>query len=227
MSTWNIAKCKPSSKASWDGPEQEARVAAEILQNNADIVCIQEAPVADWGALAGGYTSFGAKRTHCGFTIIFVRNALAGHALSLAFDGVPAVAATLDGVVFASVHLCPGKGGKNMRNEQMSGLLNSIGPTARVVIAGDMNARQVEDAGFEQLGLVDAWKAAGSDPHNRFTWDSYANEFHDDEYAFTFTSRYDRVYLRGMNCTNFVITANQPQENAYLSDHFGIHVHCT
>ena len=126
-------------------------------------------------------------------------------------------------LLVASVHLAPFKEGARERLAQIRSLVqkaqfqiknkNNFLP---LVIVGDTNMRVTEDKTMEgHLGLLDAWKWAGSNPFTRFTWDTidhqsqqqqqrgrgrphsehaYYNRYYGDGTR-QYNARYDRMYL--------------------------------
>jgi endonuclease/exonuclease/phosphatase family metal-dependent hydrolase len=93
-----------------------------------------------------------------------------------------------------------------------------------MVVAGDMNMREIETHSALELGLEDAWLLSGSHPSAQFTWNSKVNQYLAD--CFGFTCRFDRVFVSpGVQVHGFSLVGDQPVEGQpghYLSDHFGI-----
>jgi hypothetical protein len=112
------------------------------------------------------------------------------------------------------------------------------------VFVGDTNMRDAEDSIMEyEWNLVDAWKAAGSDPLTRYTWDmvdhvesvsaaraGWQNRYYGPKTR-QYVRRYDRLYIQSIRHANVVVrsfgvvVANQPippSNFIFLSDHFGV-----
>jgi hypothetical protein len=90
-----------------------------------------------------------------------------------------------------------------------------------------------EDRYVEGLGFQDAWKGAGMEYSQKFTWDSIDhtkqeggsyNRYHDTSYPFKY--RFDRVYFKqGANemlSVKHIGNKPLPNNKHYLSDHFGM-----
>eukprot|EP00887_Chlorella_sp_A99_P003700 scaffold7.g3700.t1 len=77
----------------------------------------------------------------------------------------------------------------------------------------------------EQLGLTDAWAAAGGSKAAKFTWDSRENLYHGRPESEGYTARYDRIYVRSVaRVTEFKLVAGEvtPGRRDFLSDHYGV-----
>ena len=220
--SWNIAECNPSSESTWDRKENVRRIEQLIAEKDADVLSIQEVPTHDWFQetnLCETYKLVGNVSTHCGFTMILVKSCMQARCLEI--RGAPAIGAIVDGVAYVAMHLAPFKINSEVRLEQMRTILASIPPSVdKMVIVGDTNMRKTENAAFECLGIVDAWREVGEDKNTEYTWDSRINRYHSDGYPFT--SRFDRAYMKGLSCRSFGLIANEKSDGAYLSDHFGI-----
>jgi endonuclease/exonuclease/phosphatase family metal-dependent hydrolase len=219
-----------------------------------------------------GYQCVGTTPSHCGLVGLFIRSAFLQEAQAsftrvwppavtngvdmMAGDRVPAVLAYIAwqstgvALVVSSCHLEPFKEGKKVRAAQLQAIAKAATlkyniPATRMILAGDMNMRQAEDAAVEKLlgqdNWTDAWKQAGSSRQEAYTWDSSINHYHGMD-AFQFHCRFDRVYLYNVKIVqSFQLMANKPmssssstsndpydspnrhgQYNYYLSDHFGI-----
>lgn len=219
--SWNIAMCQPSAQAQWNVDENARRIRERILDANADVIAIQEAPTDTWGdACLPHYNHIGCVKTHCGFTIILVRTSI--HATAFEVNDAPAVGVILNNTSYVSLHLAPSKGNEDIRLAQLESIVRSIS-TPEFVLIGDTNMRKHESASVEALDLDDAWKLLGSSKTTEYTWNSRINHYHTDGYQFT--CRFDRAYVRAVTCTAFSLFANVPEadtDGVYLSDHFGI-----
>jgi len=93
-----------------------------------------------------------------------------------------------------------------------------------MILLGDYNMRQSEDKAIENILGIDAWKAAGSNYRNKFTWDSFSNEYHED--GFAFRARFDRCYAGGdkIHVNRFGLIGNKAVVGTkdFLSDHYGM-----
>eukprot|EP00986_Skeletonema_menzelii_P018964 scaffold27037_cov134-Skeletonema_menzelii.AAC.11 len=95
-----------------------------------------------------------------------------------------------------------------------------------MILLGDYNMRQSEDTSIENILGIDAWKAAGSNYRSKFTWDSFANKYHED--GFSFRARFNRCYVGGENIrvNRFGLIGNKVVEGGstkdFLSDHYGM-----
>jgi endonuclease/exonuclease/phosphatase family metal-dependent hydrolase len=165
----------------------------------------------------------------------------------MAGDTVPAVLACIAlrnngqgedvALVVGSCHLEPFKEGKKVRAAQLQAIAkvatttpttttqvtidrnnnNNVPVTTRMILAGDMNMRQAEDAAVEKLlgkddnNWTDAsWKQAGSSRQQAYTWDSRINHYHGLD-VFQFHCRFDRVYLYNVQSVqSFQLMANKP-----------------
>lgn len=203
----------------------------ELLKGNPDIICLQEA-VNDsdvlYETMFPGYSCIGTAESHCDYVMLFLKDSLVSRATRIHVKA-PAVlvriqfAASMT-VVVGSCHLPPTKAGACARLDHMKEILRHCHSGEKVLIAGDYNMRQDEDAQFEALNLVEAWKQDGSDKDKKFTWNSFANKYHANNF-FGMTGRYDRIYMRGFTVSDFQLCANEPQSHKqghFLSDHFGL-----
>jgi len=206
----------------------------ELLQGNPDVVCIQEALDDDnmmYETLLPGYVCLGKAESHCEFAMLFIKEHMATHA-TIITTNAPAVLARVkfanhQSVVIGSCHLPPLKAGASARLSHMKEILSHCRSQDKVLIAGDYNMRQEEDPSFEALGIVEAWKEAGSDKEQKFTWNGFRNKYYATELGGGKgrTGRYDRMYLRGFTVDDFQMCANEPlsvNPGHFLSDHFGL-----
>ena len=129
----------------------------------------------------------------------------------------------------ASCHFPPSTKNADQRAAQLETLLRHINdkdPEAAVIFAGDMNMRDAETKGALKLGLQDAFILADSSNSSnggKFTWDSTVNQY--AEGAKPFASRYDRVFVRGLEVKGYSLVGDKPvggKRGLYLSDHFGV-----
>ena len=119
------------------------------------------------------------------------------------------------------MHLEPFQQGSLTRQDQLEELLQLASQQTQeevmVILAGDTNMRDEEDRVVEDsLQLVDAWKAAGADPHTRFSWDTTARTIANGNHHQTavwqnlyygsntraYQRRYDRIYYHFNDATN-------------------------
>ena len=215
-----------------------------LLGTNPDIIALQECPSPLWvDTFLVDYqqyyypTSSSIPQTtasHAGYVALWVRKDWAAHvdAVSSAVH-LPAVAARLSftsaqagsrrlEIWIASMHLEPFQQGSFTRQDQLEELLQLASHQTQeeevvVILAGDTNMRDEEDRVVEDsLQLVDAWKAAGADPHTRFSWDTTATRANYGNHHQTavwqnlyygsntraYQRRYDRIYYHHFNATN-------------------------
>jgi endonuclease/exonuclease/phosphatase family metal-dependent hydrolase len=242
--TMNIAQLVPSGKApdSWVANPQLALdyLRQTLLGTNPDIIALQECPSSLWvDTFLVDYQQYyyptssipQTTASHAGYVALWVRKDWAAHvdAVSSAVH-LPAVAARLSftsaaagsrrlEIWIASMHLEPFQQGSFTRKDQLEELLQLASHQTQeevvVILAGDTNMRDEEDRVVEDsLKLVDAWKAAGADPHTRFSWDTtatIANGNHNQTAGGPNLSsgrntganqrRYDRLYSRHFTAT--------------------------
>jgi len=186
---------------SWTTQEVTQAIQHELLQSQPDILALQECPSLDWAASAfeeHGYRVVGHRGAHAGYVALLVLDTLpkeygvvVENLSTTEYRKLPAVVASLHiplsnnsnnndndnnnqstTLFIASVHLAPFRGGNWDRRAQMESLLELARPHA-LIVAGDTNMREEEDSVMEdELGLLDAWKQAGSHPSTKFTWDT-------------------------------------------------------
>ena len=153
---------------------------------------------------------------------------------------LPAVAALLTlpngtSIAVASIHLPHTAEAASLRKNICQSIMQSMQfESTNVILLGDFNMRQKEDAVIESLvggEWIDAWKeVTNSDAESKFTWNGRENKYHGPE-NFQFTARFDRCYARGekFELTHFDLIGNQPvngRKEDYLSDHYGLVVKC-
>lgn len=230
--TMNIAGCVPSQMApdSWTQKDSIEAIRNEIISRNPDIIALQESPGGvEWvGPIFDGYKALGATYTHADQVVLLVKNEI--KAILIPMAGLPVVMAELEfetsrrgRLLVASVHLQPWKTGDGRRKKQMEAIVEAAkSRSLPVVIAGDTNMRQTEDSIMEgDLGLLDVWKLAGSNPSTQFTWDTvdyrstffaglwqyfvgsettevYFNQYYGQDTR-QYTARYDRIYIYNTN----------------------------
>lgn len=231
--TLNVSEFQNSFSAPVGFDQMEA-FSEELLRDNPDIICLQEAPNADdslFEMLFPGYECLGRADSHSAFVMLFVKSSWVAHATLIPIhfgDCSRAVVARVTfadnvSVVIGSCHLKPFNIGADGRLSKMKEILSHCRPHDKLLIAGDYNMRQAEDSVFEALGLLDAWKEAGSDMEKKFTWNSFRNKYRAN--GFANRARYDRIYLRGLAVDDFRMCANVPLSDNpghFLSDHFGL-----
>jgi endonuclease/exonuclease/phosphatase family metal-dependent hydrolase len=240
--SWNIAEAAPSFSASDSiRREREApRLIRECIlggRDRPDIIALQECPYPSFGTetfAEQGYVSVsGATRSHCGYVDLLLKKQLAERSrpISLRSD-LSSVASRIilpnkTVISVSSSHLAPFKTGARQRVIQCQYLVESLRHESdNMIFLGDYNARQSEDSAIENLLGIDAWKAAGSKFRNKFTWDSFANNYHED--GFSFTARFDRCYVGGdkISVNRFGLIGNKPvvggSTKDFLSDHYGM-----
>jgi endonuclease/exonuclease/phosphatase family metal-dependent hydrolase len=144
---------------------------------------------------------------------------------------VPDVLPNKTTVSVSSSHLAPFKHGAGTRLRQCQQLRESLLQESgnNMILLGDYNMRASEDTSIENILGIDAWKAAGSNQRNKFTWDSFANRYHED--GFAFRARFDRCYVGGseniIQVNRFGLIGNKPvvgggSAKDFLSDHYGM-----
>eukprot|EP00804_Cyclotella_cryptica_P003847 CCRYP_015727-RA/>CCRYP_015727-RA protein AED:0.03 eAED:0.03 QI:73/1/1/1/1/1/2/481/286 len=249
--SWNIAMAEPSSMA--PNAIERSREFGRLIREEClgrpssrqtttpDVIALQECPYPSWGVDnfdSCGYASVGNRQSHCGFVDLLLRKELADDCKSIELDeSLPSVACSFTlpnkaRIAVSSSHLAPFKDGFRTRSKQCNMLMNSLTEECvNCILLGDFNMRAAEDKNIEQMcgGWVDAWKSNGAKGSSQFTWNSFANQYHED--GFKFKARFDRCYLKGdtLNLRRFQLIGNRPvrkQDNGgvrdYLSDHFGL-----
>eukprot|EP00977_Amphora_coffeiformis_P017472 scaffold5744_cov159-Amphora_coffeaeformis.AAC.1 len=256
--TMNIAGMEPSESApeTWHMAQQQGTLLREILRSDPDIIALQEVPSA---VLPSGffdhddrtYRQLQSVPSHAGYVTLFVRSEMETRALQLE-KNVPITATILywkgRRLVIASVHLAPFEQGSSRRQTQVETLIQgakaaTADPTDVLIFLGDTNMRSFEDQTMEHdLGLVDAWKQAGSPPDAKFSWDTMPHgegesgwqNLYYGKRTRAYQNRYDRVYIKDLlrapssshvNVPIFEFIANKPvsaSRSHFLSDHFGI-----
>lgn len=217
--SWNITQCgsKSSSESTWDDAENEKRIINYILSKKPELVSLQETPGAAWASEKfKDYTQVFEEQSHCGYSVLLVKTEL-----KLKSDtNIYPTHFELNDVAFVCVHLAPSSHGRESRFEQMCTIAETLNSYEKCVVIGDTNMRAIEDRDVENLGFTDAWKQVGSNYEDKFTWNSRINHYHEN--GFEFTARFDRAYIKGVNCSSFSLIGNEKDNGAYLSDHFGI-----
>ena len=259
--TMNIAGMEPSQSApeSWNYAQQQEAILREVLRSDPDIIALQEAPSA---TLPSGlfdhddktYRQLHSVPSHAGYVTLLVRSEMETSAMKLE-SNVPISATILSWedrrLVIASAHLAPFQQNSAQRQKEVETLIQgatnaaTAGLANALIFLGDTNMRSFEDQTMENdLGLVDAWKKAGSSPETRFSWDTMPHGQGDSAWrnlyyghrTRAYQNRYDRVYikdlLRGSSPSSlhvhvpaFELVANKPVSESryhFLSDHFGI-----
>ena len=253
--SWNISNAHPSYStpdSARRSEESPRLIREECLRPNAnanapssppDIIALQECPYPSFGEEEfgqSGYVSMGTQQSHCGYVDLLVRKELAiGNNArpirTVREHNLPSVAATIvlpneTKIAASSSHLAPFKDGAFQRITQCMTLMDLLNDQAdNCILLGDFNTRAAEDSGIENAcggGWIDAWKETGSKSDAKFSWNSFANMYH--EGGFKFRARFDRSYVRGeaLSVTQFGFIGNNYVEKKgdYLSDHFGLMV---
>ena len=229
--SWNISKTQPSFSA--PNFTQRSRDSPRLIREEClhrtpspDIIALQECPYPSFGDEEfgpSGYVSVGTNPSHFGYVDLLVRKGLTeGNVQPMATvqeSRLPSVAATIElpnetKINVSSSHLAPFKDGAYERYTQCMNLMNLLNwQTDNCILMGDFNMRMAEDEGVENLwdgGWIDAWKETGSNSATKFTWNSYANAYH--EGGFKFRARFDRCYVQGEDLTvkTFGFMGNEP-----------------
>ncbi|KAL4435626.1 hypothetical protein ABPG77_002589 [Micractinium sp. CCAP 211/92] len=209
------------------------------------------APLAE-ALLLAGYEPCGSVESHCGYTQLWAEARLRarqyGDAGPVAIARIPlplpgpgagvADAAGTAGtagaagqepsllhcIFFAGCHLEPFADGAPQRLRQIEAALRAVPPRSRLVLAGDCNMRNFENAGVEALGLADAFQQLGRPQNANFSWNTRVNRYYGEETR-AYTARYDRIYLRGLSAAELRLVADRehtPGRGDFLSDHFGL-----
>ncbi|KAL9180215.1 hypothetical protein ACHAXT_008185 [Thalassiosira profunda] len=238
--SWNVALGRPSavapdfSKRALDAPQL---IRDACLNGAPDVIALQECPSPRFGHAefaSAGYASMGSRPSHCGYCNLLVKEELGSAAPIELPKDLPAVAAAValpngTTVALSSSHMAPFKEGAYERLLQCQSLMGALSEEAdNCILLGDMNMRAAEDTGVENAsggGWIDAWKGAGADPSLKFSWNSFANRYH--EGGFKFKARFERCYLRGeaLEVNRYGFVGDKPVEGRrgdYLSDHFGL-----
>jgi len=181
MVTFNIAGCVPSKSAppSWNAAVTTEAIATEVSGYNPDVLVLQEWPTRNHAKILRTFPShqvLGTAASHAKNVVLLVRKGINARLVSTGPGGV--VLAELSHkdrkILVAGVHLTPFKELSDLRQKEIEVLSNyarSVGLS--LLLAGDTNMRESEDLALEDgRGLSDAWKLAGSDPGNQFTWDT-------------------------------------------------------
>lgn len=244
MATLNVANFQPHNLAP-RGFDPRLAFERELKRQQPDILALQELPQPAHYNCFLGYQCIGSAQSHCGFVGLYIRDGfLTENVQEMArivpradipgamSDELPVVLGSilLDNgkeVAVGSCHLEPYKDSSNIRKAQLNAISKATAHKPSLILGGDMNMRNSEDAAIEKVGgWKDAWKEAGSERREAYTWNSKINRYHGED-GFRFHCRFDRVYARGANVESFSLMANEPMKNNsgdsyYLSDHFGI-----
>ncbi|KAL7534604.1 hypothetical protein ACHAXR_008645 [Thalassiosira sp. AJA248-18] len=243
--SWNISNAQPSFSApdfTQRSEESPRLIREECLRPtpSPDIIALQECPYPSFGEEEfgqSGYVSMGTQQSHCGYVDLLVRKELAARNTqpirTVQEGNLPSVAATIvlpneTKIAASSSHLAPFKDGAYQRIIQCMTLMDLLDEQAdNCILLGDFNTRAAEDKGIENAGgggWIDAWKETGSNSEVKFSWNSFANQYH--EGGFKFRARFDRSYVRGeaLSVRQFGFIGNKCVEKKgdYLSDHFGL-----
>ncbi len=176
----------------------------------------------------------GTTLSHCGYVDLLLKKQLAEQSRPISLDEhLASVACRIvlpnkTTISVSSSHLAPFKDGAGTRLRQCQHLKESLRQESdNMILLGDYNMRQSEDTAIENILGIDAWKAAGSNYRSKFTWDSFANEYHED--GFSFRARFDRCYVGGGNIhvNRFGLIGNKAivgggSKKDFLSDHYGM-----
>lgn len=183
----------------------------------------------------------GTQSSHCGYVDLLLKEELARRSRPIVSrrGNLPSVATTIilpnrTRIAVSSSHLAPFKEGSSTRAMQCETLMKIMTEECdNCILLGDFNMRAFEDKTTENLcggEWIDAWKGCGSNVGVKFTWDSFANRYHNE--GFSFKARFDRCYLRGdaFGLNHFSFMGNRPVKaqdggggaGDYLSDHFGM-----
>ena len=131
-----------------------------------------------------------------------------------------------DPLILCSVHLQSGKSASQLRARQIDRVFRSVAAVDNVVLLGDFNMRDAEDAQIPEH-YVDAWPTLR--PHDRgFTEDTLSNQMLRDSTNKARQVRFDRVLIKGTQWTPTLIellgTApiSDASPEVFPSDHFGL-----
>eukprot|EP00984_Skeletonema_dohrnii_P019519 scaffold9347_cov195-Skeletonema_dohrnii-CCMP3373.AAC.5 len=242
--SWNIAEAAPSFAApcfdtrSRDAPRliRECILGSGRSSRPPDIIALQECPYPSFGTetfVEQGYVSAGGTTlSHCGYVDLLLKKQLAENSRPISLDrNLSSVACRIalpnqTTISVSSSHLAPFKHGAGTRLRQCQNLKESLHQESgnNMILLGDYNMRQSEDKAIENILGIDAWKAAGSNYRNKFTWDSFSNEYHED--GFSFRARFDRCYAGGdkIHVNRFGLIGNKAVVGTkdFLSDHYGM-----
>eukprot|EP00521_Asterionellopsis_glacialis_P008598 CAMPEP_0195285886 /NCGR_PEP_ID=MMETSP0707-20130614/3556_1 /TAXON_ID=33640 /ORGANISM="Asterionellopsis glacialis, Strain CCMP134" /LENGTH=271 /DNA_ID=CAMNT_0040345455 /DNA_START=89 /DNA_END=901 /DNA_ORIENTATION=- len=239
----NLAGCQPSQAAprQWNQERSTNAVRSLILEKNPDIICLQESPGgAKWAKqVFPQFTAIGATYSHADQVLLLVKEGISAERIPLD-NSMPAIMGLITfenkRLFIASAHLAPFERGAFQREKQVLSLKDKA-KSFPLIFAGDMNMRVSEDSTMEEtLGLLDAWKLAGSHSTTKWTWDTNDyraqggdfNQYYGDNTR-EYNTRYDRIYVLTNNAIevvvpSFELIANQSLTNNrhFLSDHFGM-----
>ena len=243
--SWNISQAASSAAAPnplLRAAEAPRLIRDEILRSQPDIIALQEsASPAFANDQFSDYVSIGSQLAlHTkSYVDLLVKSELATNSQRITFQSfemkeLPLVAAIIllpnsSRIAIASLHLPHTPEAAPMRKRLVTAIMDKLSSQHcdGIILAGDFNMRQAEDACIEQLCGLDSWKeVTNSDTKKKFTWNSRENMFlgHDRN---QFIARFDRCYIRSniIRLTHFDLIGNQPigrNKGDYLSDHYGI-----
>lgn len=243
--SWNISQAASSAAAPnplLRAAEAPRLIRDEILRSHPDIIALQEsASPAFANDQFSDYVSIGTQLAlHTkSYVDLLVKSELATRAQRISFQSfemkdLPAVAAIIllpnsSRIAIASLHLPNTPEAAPLRKRLVTAIMDKLSSQHcdGIILGGDFNMRQAEDAYIEQLCGLDSWKeVTNSDTKKKFTWNSRENMFlgHDRN---QFIARFDRCYIRSniIRLTHFDLIGNEPigrNKGDYLSDHYGI-----
>lgn len=129
-------------------------------------------------------------------------------------------------LALCSVHLQSGKSASQLRARQIDRVFRSVGTFDDVVLLGDFNMRDMEDAKIPDC-YVDAWPTLRPHDHG-FTEDTLHNQMLKRSKNKTRQVRFDRVLIKGAQWKPTLIellgTApiSEASPEVFPSDHFGL-----
>ncbi|GIL74859.1 hypothetical protein Vretimale_2436 [Volvox reticuliferus] len=232
--TYNIndGMISESAPTGWTLDEQHDRLSDLICERRPDLLCLQECFTFP-SKLMGDYDFHGEVPSHRGSCFIgTLKDAplrVAGPALAVG----PCIllplclcrAAEERRFLAASAHLAPFAEFGPVRARQIAAIVAAAPAGEPLVLAGDFNMREKENAVGTRHSLLDAWVEGGSPVSERWSWNTHVNRYYTEGHKYT--ARYDRVLYRGCRILNFELVGNQPcsrNKTHYLSDHFGLYV---
>lgn len=231
--TWNIAECLLSKAAprdgTWDIEDTDHHIQTEILANQADFICLQEAPTDNY-AFSDAYQLLGATESHSGYVQLFVRKSLhpCCHNIKILNEMAVATEVRIGSQHFGivSVHLKPYPRNAPIRLLQLRLIMEHFGALPFLIV-GDANMQDVDAVQFlesyKNLQIIDLHtQLNGGRP---FLWDLEINKYFLNAQPDKFN--FDRIFAVGPQwaprCCN--VRANVPMpkgEGHFLSDHFAL-----